>query len=140
MTEMEIYWLLKLDTLSAIAILFAVLSGIAIIWFAGWKCVNISDEKVKRREKICTIKMPKFLLPTAIFLFLIFMSTSVLVPTTMQMVKMKVIPILVSNKNVDKLKQIPEKVLNLLGISIDKLTTTLSESVSNKTNLGNGAK
>lgn len=134
MTEMEIYWILKLDTLSAIAILFTVLSGFAIIWFSGWKTVNLSDEKEKRSDDLCTIKMPKFLLPIAIFLFMIFISTAVLIPTTTQMVKMKVVPILLSNKNVDKLKQIPEKVLNLLGVSIDKLTTTLSETVSNKTN------
>jgi predicted transporter len=118
MTEMEVFWLLKLDAIYAVLLIFATLLFITAATFIIWKICSICDED-------CT-KPPRFFTLLFTILAIIFMASAVLIPTTEQMVKIRVIPILLSNKNVDKLKQIPTKILDLVGVSVEKLTTALS--------------
>ena len=92
-TESMLYWITRLDRLSAFCELFAVVSGIAaavlfIVLCILWVDPDGGDEARKRSLKVFLSLFGSFL---------IFASGAIFVPTTKEMVLIKVVPAIVNS-------------------------------------------
>lgn len=105
MSEWDIYWLLMLDSINEafviLCIISALLTGLALLFTSLEGVVD----KYKGWLK----------LGSAVFLVTLF--TATFLPSTKQMAAIMVTPKVINN---EKIQQIPERVLDILGLSLDK--------------------
>lgn len=117
MTEMQMYWLITLDSISSSLITITVILGfISVIIFICWfmcdpKAYNDTEKLVYVRSK----KIVKWIIP----IFIIFLLTSTFTPNTKQMAAVKVVPKIING--IEKSK-IPEQLNDLAKEWIKELT------------------
>ena len=116
MTEMEIYWLLKLDSISS---LFEILVFVFVVVGVGTLYFKVLGMEGGLED--CTVKLVNKLFTISLIIVLISTPCVVLLPSTKQMVKIKVYPMLLTKTGVKELKKIPPRLLNILNLSLDKL-------------------
>jgi len=123
-TSFQIYWLLKLDSIVVFSRILAVATvGILVIIFI-FHLVMLDEYNLKKEKEDEIKKNLKKRASTFTAIFFIFSLISVFTPTTKQMAAIIVAPAIINNK---KVQQIPEKVLDILGLSMDKLSKELSK-------------
>jgi len=123
MSIWELYWIMKLDNIVTvmenISILFGILSG---IWFVAavitWG-IGLSDLELEAKE--ASIMLRKKLWPLPLIFFFI-LSIYTLIPTTKQMAALVILPptfnYVAGN---EKLKQLPENIVDLANTWIKEL-------------------
>jgi len=113
MTEMEIYWILKLNMFCGVSVFLTIAGCFAGIVFL----VNSRNEDVKEEYWAFFKKLGIFF----IIVGLLFAPLAIFLPTTNQMIKIKVYPMLLTKDGIKNLKKIPPKLLKLLDLSLNKL-------------------
>jgi uncharacterized membrane protein len=130
MSSFEVYFIYHADKLREVAgtaastlfTLLMVMAGLYIVYY-------VLKENTKAFEK--TKKKDVFIIPRKLFivvLILLVVSSGFVafLPTKDTAIKMVLIPLLLSDNNVQALQRIPEKLLKTLGLSLDKLNGVLS--------------
>ena len=117
MTGWEIYWILKLDTFLKVSQMFSVLFGIifffAIIASIASKIDGDETSKLFRRVAI-----------SFGLLFLLFLPLGIFLPSTKQMAAIIIAPPIINN---EKVQQIPNKLLDILGLTTELLEKKLKD-------------
>lgn len=118
MTEMQMYWLLKLDDISSAACLFATICGILflvimIICACGYSEFDNHEKKIAYKTS-----------RNSFIVFIIFLIPAILIPNTKQMALIMVTPKIANNEQV---KQIPDKLLDLANEWLDELKPNKTE-------------
>jgi len=123
-TPFQVYWLLKLDSIIVFSRMLAVATVIILVITFIFHIFMLDEYGIKKEKEDEIKKNLKKRASTFTAIFFIFSLISVFIPTTKQMAAIIVAPTIINNK---KVQQIPEKVLDILGLSMDKLKKELSK-------------
>jgi len=123
MSTTQVWLMLKADSVSqmlgtAVVFLLVLLCIFNVIVISLWL---FSPQRLKKGVKKSNVLM--------ISLFLFVLLSSTLMPTTTELVKIHVIPVLVSKGSIEEIQKLPPKLLGLLNVSIDTLKDYLKGSV-----------
>lgn len=115
MSHTQVWLILKADSVSGLFYYAMLILGIGLlvynfIIFMIWL---FAEERIKRGIKRANV--------TLISVFLFCSLAFSLFPTTTELVKIHVIPMIVSGATVEQVKKIPPKLLSLLNVSMDSL-------------------
>ncbi len=113
MTAWELYFLLKLDDIQGLLTGFAIISGITL--FMSALMLSVEELWSTRRKR----------LPISLLIVMLFFSlTATIIPSTKQMTAILVVPALINN---EKVQELPNELLELLDMGIDKAKKSLEE-------------
>jgi len=117
-TSFQIYWLLMLDNISMFFTFVSAISIIAIVFMFFGKLFDFQLERDREKKAFTktTIVFLVFSMVTALI--------AIFTPNTRQMAAIIVAPAIINNKDV---QQIPKRLLDVLGLSLDKLEKELSK-------------
>lgn len=118
---MNLYWLLKLDDIRDLFTVMAwSLFGITVIAIIVWFVYKTDfDGKLK-------LKRWMVILVCCVLLFTICLyATYVFLPSSQQMVMLYIAPYILDKKNVKLVAKIPKQILELLGLSLEKVKDLL---------------
>jgi NADH:ubiquinone oxidoreductase subunit 6 (subunit J) len=130
MDATQIYLILKLDTVSTFLAL--IYSGCIIGMLLYIRVFQTFIAEMLEEEQPNKTKAKKSVVIVLSVLCLFCIVVDVMLPSTKQMVQIMVLPLLLSSKNIDLAKKIPEKLLAVLGVSLDELKSVLIKKVEAK--------
>ena len=111
-TEAELYWITRLDTIRTFFLICTCLGGIIFICSLPLYVVNLLD----CYEDIC--KTVRKLISTTLAVFIVFGIGLILTPTTKEMAAIKVIPMIVNSDTALKLKDgLKDSASNLIDLT-----------------------
>ncbi len=121
MSIFEMYLLVKLDDFGEMLELFSVITFVAAIIFAVAGAVQMDDRKMKKKTYF------SWLIPLTV-IFVMSLGLMAAVPSTKQMAAILIIPAITDTVAENKkLRQLPDKLLDLAGDWIDELSPEKEE-------------
>lgn len=134
MSAMQLYWLVKLDSIIDLFRFFSGLTLFAIITLCGFSIImfiietnNTEDEQ--KRANYARLKIKPFLIMFVI-LWIPLRLLRTFIPSTKEMAIIYVVPKIVNNKEI---QQIPSKMIKLASDWIDELQPkSITEKVENE--------